>query len=86
MGTILGFVTAVLPAVLKMVGWVLDKKKADKEMLDSWYTFLKMADKKGMMKVANLLSSEESLDTLKERIRKRQENGQNQTGDVDPSN
>lgn len=66
---ILSLVSAVMPLVLKLIGFWLDKKKVDAEMTKSYYNFLEQLDKKGLAKVSNLMGVEKERARLEEELR-----------------
>ena len=72
--------TAIIGAVVQALFWGLKLwmkgKQQDEEFYKSFLTFLEIANKKGYVKVANLQAGEDSLERLKQRVKKRHEQKQ----------
>lgn len=59
-----------LPMALKALDLWIQKSAKNKEMIDSYYNFLKQIDQSGALNVKQYLSSEEALKQKQEELRK----------------
>lgn len=81
--TILSLVVSV---AFKLLDFWVKKNQKDKEMVESYYEFLKQVDKAGAAKVANYMSAENVLKDKQDELRKRLEDEANVQAKEDPTN
>lgn len=63
-------INTLAPIAFKLLDIWLQKNAKDKEMINSYYEFLRQVDKSGAAKVANYLAAEDALKKKQDELKK----------------